>query len=56
MSFVRFTPATSAYYAESAERHLMWALEYALAGDLESAIEAIRDVHAIAVELIEDGA
>jgi hypothetical protein len=33
------------------ERHLAWACEFATAGDLESAIDALRDAHAASGEL-----
>ena len=33
------------------ERHLMWSRDFAAAGDLESAIEAIHDAHAAFMEL-----
>jgi hypothetical protein len=33
------------------ERHLTWTREFAAAGDLESAAEAIRDAHAAIAEL-----
>jgi hypothetical protein len=37
--------------AGAVERHLAWAREYATAGDLESAIDALRDAHAASGEL-----
>jgi hypothetical protein len=33
------------------ERHLTWSRDFAAAGDLESAIEAIQDAHATFAEL-----
>jgi hypothetical protein len=32
------------------QRNLVWACDFAIAGDLESAIEALRDAHAAAAE------
>jgi len=32
-------------------RHLAWAREFATAGDLDSAIDALRDAHATSAEL-----
>jgi hypothetical protein len=32
--------------ASALERHLAWARDFALAGDVDSAIDAIRDAHA----------
>ena len=32
--------------AMALERHLAWARDFALAGDVDSAIDAIRDAHA----------
>ena len=37
--------------ASAAERHLAWARDFALAGDVESAVDAIRDAHATWAEL-----
>jgi hypothetical protein len=37
--------------ATALERHLGWARDFALAGDLESAADAIRDAHATFAEL-----
>jgi hypothetical protein len=37
--------------AGAVERHLAWACEFATAGDLESAIDALRDAHAASGEL-----
>jgi len=33
------------------DRHLAWACEFATAGDLDSAIDALRDAHAASGEL-----
>jgi hypothetical protein len=33
------------------ERHLTWARDFALAGDVDSAVDAIRDAHATFGEL-----
>jgi hypothetical protein len=43
--------ATSALIEHALERHLSWARDYALAGDIESAIEAIDDARALWGEL-----
>ena len=37
--------------ASAVERHLTWAREFALAGDVDSAVDAIRDAHATSGEL-----
>jgi hypothetical protein len=37
--------------ASAVERHLAWARDFALAGDLDSAVDAIRDAHATSAEL-----
>ena len=37
--------------ASAAERHLGWARDFAVAGDVDSAIDAIRDAHATVAEL-----
>jgi hypothetical protein len=37
--------------ATAVERHLAWARDFALAGDVESAVDAIRDAHAASAEL-----
>ena len=53
------TGATHARYpslAAALERHLAWACDFATAGDLESAIEALRDAHATSAELRSSGA
>jgi hypothetical protein len=40
--------------AGALERHLAWASDFAVAGDLESAAEAIRDAQATFAELHAD--
>jgi hypothetical protein len=46
--------------ASAVERHLAWARDFAVAGDVDSAIDAIRDAHATFAELrassLRDGA
>ena len=37
--------------ASAVERHLDWARDFAIAGDVDSAIDAIRDAHATSAEL-----
>ena len=37
--------------AMALERHLAWARDFTLAGDVESAVDAIRDAHATFCEL-----
>ena len=37
--------------ASALERHLGWARDFAIAGDVESAVDAIRDAHATLGEL-----
>jgi hypothetical protein len=37
--------------ASALERHLGWARDFVLAGDVESAVDAIRDAHATLAEL-----
>ena len=37
--------------ATALERHLAWARDFALAGDVDSAVDAIRDAHATLCEL-----
>jgi hypothetical protein len=37
--------------ARAAERHLVWARDFAVAGDVDSAVDAIRDAHATVAEL-----
>jgi hypothetical protein len=46
-------PARAGYplLARAVERHLAWARDFALAGDLDSAVDAIRDAHATSAEL-----
>jgi hypothetical protein len=39
--------------AGAAERHLGWARDFAVAGDVDSAVDAIRDAHATLAELRE---
>jgi hypothetical protein len=41
--------------AGAVERHLGWARDYAVAGDVESAVDAIRDAHAAFAELRASG-
>lgn len=46
--------------ANALERHLGWARDFVLAGDVDSAVDAIRDAHATFAELrasaLSDGA
>ena len=46
-------PAQGRYrlLANATERHLAWARDFALAGDVDSAVDAIRDAHATSAEL-----
>jgi hypothetical protein len=37
--------------ASAVERHLGWARDFAIAGDVDSAVDAIRDAHATFAEL-----
>jgi hypothetical protein len=37
--------------ASALERHLGWARDFAIAGDVDSAVDAIRDAHATLGEL-----
>jgi hypothetical protein len=37
--------------ASALERHLGWARDFAIAGDIDSAVDAIRDAHAAFGEL-----
>ena len=37
--------------AGAAERHLSWARDFVVAGDVDSAVDAIRDAHATLAEL-----
>ena len=48
-----FAPVSTRYplLASAVERHLAWAREFALAGDVDSAVDAIRDAHATSAEL-----
>jgi hypothetical protein len=41
--------------ASALERHLRWARDFAIAGDVESAVDAIRDAHATLGELRTSG-
>ena len=38
------------------QRHLAWTREFAIAGDLDSAMDALRDAHATSGELRAPGA
>ena len=55
-------PAGTRYpvLAMAVERHLAWARDFTLAGDVDSAVDAIRDAHATFAELrasaLSDGA
>jgi hypothetical protein len=44
-------PARYPLLASAVERHLAWARDFAIAGDVESAVDAIRDAHATSSEL-----
>jgi hypothetical protein len=46
----RYPALTSAF-----ERHLGWARDFAIAGDVDSAVDAIRDAHATFGELRTSG-
>jgi hypothetical protein len=49
-----FTPGTAESYpllTGAMNRHLAWACEFSTAGDLDSAIDALRDAHATSAEL-----
>jgi hypothetical protein len=48
-----FVPVRARYplLASAVERHLAWARDFALAGDVDSAVDAIRDAHATSSEL-----
>ena len=48
-----FAPVHARYQllASATERHLAWARDFALAGDVDSAVDAIRDAHATSAEL-----
>jgi hypothetical protein len=37
------------------ERHMCWAFEHALAGEDDDAASVLRDVHAIASEIVDSG-
>jgi hypothetical protein len=41
--------------ANALERHLGWARDFAIAGDVDSAVDAIRDAHATLGELRTSG-
>jgi hypothetical protein len=41
--------------ASAVERHLGWARDFAIAGDVDSAVDAIRDAHATFGELRTSG-
>jgi len=45
------TTVTSALIERALERHLGWARDYALAGDVESSVDAIDDARALWGEL-----
>jgi hypothetical protein len=45
------TTVTSALIERSLERHLDWARDYALAGDVDSSLDAIDDARALWGEL-----
>ena len=45
------TTVTSALIERALERHLGWARDYTLAGDVESSVEAIDDARALWGEL-----
>ena len=53
MTFEPVVAARTRYpvLATALERHLEWARDFALAGDLDSAVDAIRDAHAAFAEL-----
>jgi hypothetical protein len=54
MSLHSAVPPVRAGYpmlASAVERHLAWARDFALAGDVDSAVDAIRDAHATSAEL-----
>ena len=48
-----FAPVHTRYplLASATERHLAWARDFAVAGDVDSAVDAIRDAHATSAEL-----
>ena len=41
--------------ASALDRHLGWARDFAIAGDVDSAVDAIRDAHATLAELRTSG-
>ena len=41
--------------AGALERHLGWARDFVIAGDVDSAVDAIRDAHATSAELRASG-
>ena len=41
--------------ASALDRHLGWARDFAIAGDVDSAVDAIRDAHATLAELRVSG-
>ena len=47
----RFEWAPDEAHASSAERHASWARDFAVVGDFESAMDALRDLHAVASEI-----
>ena len=54
MSLDRAAAHTGTRYpvlAMAVERHLAWARDFTLAGDVDSAVDAIRDAHATVCEL-----
>jgi hypothetical protein len=54
MSLDAAVPPRRSHYpllATAVERHLAWARDFALAGDVDSAVDAIRDAHAASAEL-----
>ena len=54
MSLDAAVPPVRARYpllASAIDRHLAWARDFAIAGDVDSAVDAIRDAHATSAEL-----
>jgi hypothetical protein len=49
------TRASFPVLVSAAERHFGWARDFAVAGDVESAVDAIRDAHATCAELRASG-
>jgi hypothetical protein len=45
------TPKRYPLLTDALERHLAWARDFTLAGDVESAVDAILDAHATFAEL-----